>query len=101
MFSDDAWSSYNESESGSTNENFEINDEYIDDELFHNEDSNQAPQPSPGSVELYSPDELDHYFLDPEGLNLVDPFAIPENQISNRTVNAGDPEPSSGPFDPG
>ena len=27
----------------------------------------------PGPEELYSPSELDHYFLDPDGLNLVDP----------------------------
>ena len=32
----------------------------------------------PGPEELYSPSELDHYFLDPDGLNLVDPFAIPQ-----------------------
>ena len=81
---------------------FETNDEYIDDEIFHNENANvPLPVPSPGPVELYSPDELDHYFLDPEGLNLVDPFVLPENQNSSSSVNDGDPVPYPGPYDPG
>ena len=49
----------------------------------------------------YSPNELDHYFLDPEGLNLVDPFVLPERQNNISLTNDGDPEPSPGPFDPG
>ena len=36
MFSDDAWSSYNESDAESNNDVFETNDEYIDDDIFHN-----------------------------------------------------------------
>ena len=50
---------------------FEVNDQYID-------------------------DELEHYFVDPEGLNLMNPFAT-----SNDQTHAEDPEPSPGPFDPG
>ena len=45
--------------------------------------------------------ELDHYFLDPEGLNLIDPFAIHQGQSNNDAVYEEDPEPSLGPFDPG
>ena len=47
-------------------------------------------------MELNDTLEFDHYFLDPEGLNLIDPFAIPQGQL-----NEEDPEPSPGPFDPG
>merc|ERR1712115_335981 len=101
MFSDDAFSSYDGSDAESNNDVFETNDEYIDDEIYHNESANvPLPVPSPGPVELYSPNELDHYFLDPEGLNLVDPF-VPENQNSNSSANVGDPEHYPGPFDPG
>ena len=68
----------------------------------HNENASVSlPELPPGPFELYSPNELDNYFLDPEGLNLVDPFVLPESQNSNSTANDGDPEPSSGPFDPG
>ena len=55
----------------------------------------------PGPVELYSPSELDHYLLDPDGLNLVDPFAIPQRLSNNDDIHEGDPEPSPGPYDPG
>ena len=102
MFSDDAWSSYNESDTEGNNAILETNDEYIDDDIFHNDNANAPlPELSPGPVEPYSPNELDHYFLDPEGLNLVDPFDLPERQNNNSLTNDGDPEPNPGPFDPG
>ena len=44
----------------------------------------------------YADDELEHYFVDPEGLNLMNPFAA-----SNDQTHAEDPEPPPGPFDPG
>ena len=50
---------------------------------------------------MYSPSELDHYFLDPEGLNLVDPFTVNQPNTDEDMVNDGDPEPDQGPFDPG
>jgi len=75
QYSDDAWSPYsgNEPSNNSTAnvEDFETNDQYID-------------------------DELEHYFLDPQGLNLMDPFGLPNDGIDEE-----DPEPSPGPVDPG
>ena len=80
---------------------FDINDEYIDDDLFNNNIDTLAPEPSPGLEEAYSPSDLDHYFLDPEGLNLIDPFATSQGQFNNDVAHDGDPEPNPGPFDPG
>ena len=75
LYSDDPWSSYSDTDTqgnNTVNDNeFEINDQYID-------------------------DDLEHYFLDPEGLNLMNPFGL-----SNDQANEDDPEPSPGPFDPG
>ena len=106
MYSDEAWSSYSDSDTHGNNiagnDDFETNDQYIDDELIpHNSLTSPVLEPSPGPVELYDTTELDHYFLDPEGLNLIDPFAIPQGQPNNDTVHGEDPEPSPGPFDPG
>ena len=105
MFSDDAWSSCSSQDVPEINNigqnGFDFNDEYIDDELYTNNIADApVPQPSPGPEELYSPSELDHYFLDPDGLNLVDPFGMPQRKSDN-DVHEGDPEPSPGPFDPG
>ena len=61
----------------------------------------KLPEASPGPEELYSPSELDHYFLEPEGLNLIDPFTIPQRPPNNDDANDGDLEPYPGPFDPG
>ena len=71
LHSDDAWSPYSDSNSTPDDDEFEINDQYID-------------------------DELEHYFLDPEGLNLMNPFGMP-----NGGIDEEDPEPSPGPVDPG
>ena len=60
-----------DSNSTADDDEFEINDQYID-------------------------DELEHYFLDPEGLNLMNPFGMP-----NGGIDEEDPEPSPGPVDPG
>ena len=103
MYSDDAWSSCSNSEVHENNlgqNGFDINDEYIDDDLFSGNTDTQVPEPYPGTEEQYSPSELDHYFLDPVGLNLIDPFAIPQ-RLPNDDTHVGDPEPSPGPFDPG
>ena len=66
-----------------------------------NKTDTPVPEPSPGPEVLYSPSELDHYFLDPDGLNLIDPFAIPQRLSNNDDIHEGDPEPSPGPYDPG
>ena len=50
---------------------------------------------------MHSPSELDNYFLDPEGLNLIDPFIVNQPSTDEDMVNDGDPEPDQGPFDPG
>ena len=75
LYSDDAWSSYSDTDTQGNNtvndNDFEINDQYID-------------------------EDLEHYFLDPEGLNLMDLFGIP-----NEETDEEDPEPSPGPVDPG
>ena len=75
LYCDDAWSYYSDTDTQGNNtvndNDFEINDQYID-------------------------DDLEHYFLDSEGLNLMNPFGIPNDQ-----ANEEDPEPSPGPFDPG
>ena len=76
MYSDDAFSDIDTSENNATiNGDFEINDQYIDDNID---------------------EDLEHYFLDPEGLNLMDPFGLPNDGIDEE-----DPEPSPGPVDPG
>ena len=56
-----------------------------------------VPEPSPGPEELYSPSDLDHYFLDPEGLNLIDPFVIPQRQSNNDDAYEGDHKLLKGP----
>ena len=69
-YSDDAWSPCSDPDtqdnSSINNDDFEINDQYID-------------------------DDLDQYLLDPESLNLIDPFDMPQVQ-----PNKEDPEPSPG-----
>ena len=79
---------------------FEINDEYIEDDLAPGNTDTLVPEASPGPEEQYSPSELEHYFLNPDGLNLIDPFAIPQG-LPNDDAHGGNLEPSSGPFDPG
>ena len=71
LHSDDAWSPYSDSNSTINEDEFEFNDQYID-------------------------DDLEHYFLDPEGLNLMNPFGMP-----NGGIDEEDPEPPPGPVDPG
>ena len=99
--SDDAWSSCSDLDTQGNNTSrdneFEINDQYINDDFVHNINTDiPVPEPYPGPVELNDTLEFDHYFLDPEGLNLIDPFAIPQGHL-----NEEDPEPYPGPFDPG
>ena len=74
-------------------------DGYIDDDLFDNNTNIRLMEPSQGPEEIYTPVELDQYFLDPEGLNLVNPFTM--NHSDDATAHVGDPEPNQGPFDPG
>ena len=91
--------------------------------MFQN---NQVSQPSPGPADVTSESDLDHYFVDPEGLNLLNPFPVDQeneynadldhflldpngvyldNQVmsdSDNDVAFGlDPKPSPGPVDPG
>ena len=73
---------------------------YIDDDFTANNTNIRLLEPSQGPEEQYSPSELDNYFLDPNGLNLIDPFAISQT-LANNDAHEGDPEPSPGPFDPG
>jgi len=77
MYSDADFSSCSDPDAQGNDslDDFEITDHYVDDE------------------------PLDHFLLDPQGLNLIDPFAALPND--NDTVHDGDPEPSPGPFDPG
>ena len=86
--------------SGKVWNDYEINDQYIDDELIpNNTNDTSISEPSPGPAELNGTLELDHYFLDPEGLNLIDPLITPQEQLNtNDITHAEDPEPS--PFDP-
>ena len=102
MYSDDAWSSCSDAVGNDLGqEGFDINDGYIDDDLFANNTNIRLLEPSQGPEEVYSPSELDNYFLDPEGLNLADPFAVNQTHSDVDTANGGDPEPYQGPFDPG
>ena len=54
---------------------------YIDDDLFNNNTDTPVLEPTPSTEEQYSPSELDHYFLDPDGLNLIDPFGGPQRRV--------------------
>ena len=81
-------------------EGFDINDDFIDDDINDNNTNVRLMEPSQVPEELYSPSELANYFVDPDGLNLIDPFTIPQT-LANSNAHEGDPEPSPGPFDPG
>ena len=83
---------------GLSQDGFDINDSYIDDDLLAN---NANIRLAESSQEVHSPSELDNYFLDPEGLNLIDPFIVNQPSTDEDMVNDGDPEPDQGPFDPG
>ena len=91
---------------------FITNDEYIDDELIPNYESDRDSETDsflvgPEGLNLINPfntsndtsntdySDLDHYLLDPEGLNLGNYDA------ANDLVIGLDPEPSPGPIDPG
>merc|ERR1712115_291679 len=98
-YSDDAWSSCSEiRDNGLSQDGFDINDSYIDDDLLAN---NANIRLAESSQEVHSPSELDNYFLDPEGLNLIDPFIVNQPSTDEDMINDGDPEPDRGPFDPG
>ena len=114
MIDDSEYDSYS---AGSSDLNdFITNDEYIDDELIPNYESDRDSEidnflVDPEGLNLINPfnnsnvnsnsdydSDLDHYLLDPEGLNLID---HDNNNAANELVNGLDPEPSPGPVDPG
>merc|ERR1712115_247557 len=100
MYSDEAWSSCSDAVGNDIGQDgFDINDGYIDDDFSANNTNLRLQEPSQGPEEQYSSSELDNYFLDPNGLNLIDPFVVP--QTLDNDAHDGDPEPSPGPFDPG
>ena len=100
LYSDDAWSSCSDAMGNDLGQNeFDINDDYIDDDLLDNNTNVRLLEPTQDPEETHSPVELDQYLLDPEGLNLIDPFTM--NHSDNADAHVGDPEPNQGPFDPG
>ena len=102
MYSDDAWSSCSDAERNDLEQDdFDINDGYIDDDLLDNNTNIRLLEHSPGPEGVYSPSELNNYFLDPEGLNLVDPFIANQTHSDDDIAHGGDPESYQGPFDPG
>ena len=129
MDSEDAWSPC----SSPVNENnmgeFESNDMYIDDDILINPRARiPAPDSPTNAISVANDFDLDHYFLDPEGLNLVNPFpnsqeieydqdlehfllapngeyldnqGMSESDSDNDLAFELDPEPPPGPVDPG
>ena len=96
MYSDDAWSSCSDAIENELGEN----DGFIDDDLVANNANIRLLEQTQVPEELHSSSELDNYLLDPDGLNMIDPFAI-QQSLDNNDAHEGDPEPSPGPFDPG
>ena len=95
-----------ESETDSTNsslDDFEIADEYIDDEPIPVPDQDLEPNPNNINFDPDHDSDLDHYLVGPDGVYLEQASDTDTDMsfYGNDPVPALDPEPSPGPVDPG
>merc|ERR1712001_119371 len=98
MYSEIETESETDSSNSSLND-FEIVDEYIDDEPIPVPDQDLEPNPNNINFDPDHDSDLDHYFVGPDGVYLEQSETESDDEIS---VNGIDPAgPSPGPFDPG